>query len=270
MRPNLGDATKVPQPKTDNFRVTLGNQLIAGLPKDERIALTANIERIHIKRGEVLREPDEEIRLVYFIESGIASILSVMSDGKSVEVGVVGNEGLVGLPIVAGIDRSPHRAVMQVDGFAGRLKADALREILRECPYLDRALQRHTHSFCMQVMQISACNRLHEVEQRMARWLLMCQDRMGGHVLALTQETIAQMLGSRRSSVTVAAGQLRSAGLIDVSRGMVVIRDRGGLQRAACECYATILKIYDRAKQNSIVSTPAHRQISLSRVYSRK
>ena len=165
----------------------------------------------------------------YFCNTGLISILSVFPDGKSVEVGLVGKEGFVGLPLVAGFRSAATRAVAQIEGTAFRLSADALNGILRECVTLERMLQ--------QFSQIMACNRLHEVEERLARWLMMTADRVGTNSLALTQELLAQMLGTRRASVTLAAGILQKAGLIAYTRGSVDIVDRQKLEDVACECY---------------------------------
>jgi CRP-like cAMP-binding protein len=168
----------------------------------------------------------------------LISILSVFPDGKSVEVGLVGKEGFIGIPLVAGFRTSPTRAIAQIEATAFRVDGETLMVILRQCPHLERRLQQFSQLMAMQVTQIAACNRLHEVNERLARWLLMSADRVGSNSVPLTQESLAQMLGTRRSSVTVAAGMLQKAGLITHSRGDVQIIDRPNLEEAACECYA--------------------------------
>jgi CRP-like cAMP-binding protein len=173
----------------------------------------------------------------YIMRDSIVSILSVLPDGKSVEVGLVGKEGFIGLPLVAGFRTAPTRAVVQIEGSVFRVDGETLRGVLRQCPTLERRLQQFSQVMAMQVTQIAACNRLHEVNERLARWLLMSADRIGSNSVPLTQELIAQMLGTRRSSVTVAAGMLQKAGLIAHSRGDVKIIDRQKLEEAACECY---------------------------------
>lgn len=152
-------------------------------------------------------------------------------------MGLIGNEGFVGMPLVAGFRTATTRAVVQIDASVYRLDGEVLTEILRRCPTLEKRLHQFSQVMTMQVTQIAACNRLHEVEERLARWLLMSADRMESKMVPLTQELLAQMLGTRRSSVTVSAGILQKAGLIAYARGNVRIVDRPGLEEAACECY---------------------------------
>ena len=180
------------------------------------------------------------LKSAYFCNTGMVSILSVLSDGRCVEVGVVGKEGLVGLPLVAGFRTASNRAVVQIEATAYRIGADALETLLRTCTVLERRLQQASQISAMEVTQIAACNRLHEVEERLTRWLLMSGDRAESNSLPLTQELLGQMLGARRSSVTVAAGILQKAGLIQYTRGNVTITDRQKLKKASCECYELI------------------------------
>jgi len=170
----------------------------------------------------------------------------VFPDGKSVEVGLVGKEGFVGVPLVAGFRTSATRAIAQIDATAFRVDGETLVVLLRQCSHLERKLQQFSQIMAMQVTQIAACNRLHEVNERLARWLLMSADRVASNSLPLTQDFLAQMLGTRRSSVTVAAGMLQKAGLITHSRGGVEIVDRRRLEEAACECYGIMQR---RTKQ---------------------
>jgi CRP-like cAMP-binding protein len=166
--------------------------------------------------------------------------MSSLTNGKSVEVGLTGKEGFVGLPLVVGYRTSPNQAMVQIEGAAFRLKAEALVQLLRQCPVLEKRLQGYAQNLAMQGTQVAACNRIHEVDEKLARWLLMCQDRIGSDAVGLTQEFLAHMLGTRRASVTVAAGILQTAGLIQYSRGRVKILDRGKLEDAACDCYAAM------------------------------
>jgi CRP-like cAMP-binding protein len=163
-----------------------------------------------------------------------------MSDGRSVEVGLTGKEGFIGSAVIAGFRRSSTRVVAQTHSSVFGLEAGVLSSLLRRCPELTRQLTRFSQIYAVQVEQISACNRLHKVNQRFARWLLMAQDRIGSKQLPLTQDFLAQMLGTRRSSVTVAAGRLQKAGTITYTRGNVTILDRAALERASCECYRLI------------------------------
>jgi CRP-like cAMP-binding protein len=161
----------------------------------------------------------ETIKLGYFVNTGLMSILAVQPDGKSVEVGLIGKEGFSGLPLLVGYRSSPTRVVTQGDGTAYRCDAQRLKQIMAQCPELEQKLHRYGHRLAMQTTQIAACNRLHEVDERLARWILMSQDRLDSKQLPLTQEFLAQMLGTRRASVTVAAGILQKAGLISYTRG---------------------------------------------------
>jgi len=179
----------------------------------------------------------ETIKLGYFVNTGLMSILAVQPDGKSVEVGLIGKEGFSGLPLLVGYRSSPTRVVTQGDGTAYRCDAQRLKQIMAQCPELEQKLHRYGHRLAMQTTQIAACNRLHEVDERLARWILMSQDRLDSKQLPLTQEFLAQMLGTRRASVTVAAGILQKAGLISYTRGNVTILDREKLEDAACDCY---------------------------------
>jgi CRP-like cAMP-binding protein len=202
--------------------------------------LFSKLEFLQLKGRQLFHEAGQSIKSVYFVNSGLASVLSVMSDGRSVEVGLVGKEGFVGFGIIAGFRRSSARVVAQTDSTAFRLDAAVLDGILPRCPRLNRQLQRFSQMSAVQLTQISACNRLHKVDQRFARWLLMSHDRIGANVLPLTQEFLAQMLGTRRSSVTLAAVCLQKAGTISYTRGNVTILNRPALEKSACECYRLI------------------------------
>jgi CRP-like cAMP-binding protein len=213
------------------------NAILLGLPRREYKTVLAKLEFVELPTGTILDEMAGPIKFGYFINAGLASILNIMLDGKSVEVGLSGKEGFVGLPLIVGFDRSPIHAVMQIGGSAYRLKAQDMERVLRQCPTLEKHLHRYAQEFALQITQVAACNRLHEVRQRLARWLLMSEDRMGASTFPLTQQFIAHMLGSRRASVTVAAGALQKARLIAYKRGTVNIMDRAGLEKAACDCY---------------------------------
>lgn len=216
---------------------TIESDILLRLPPKEAQAVFPQLTFLHLKTHTVLHEPGEPITFGYFMNRGLTSILSVLPDGKSVEVGLTGKEGFVGLPLVVGYKSSPTRAVVQIEGSAFRIRASALKQVLGASPELDKHLQRYVQSLSMQATHVAACNRVHEVDERLARWLLMCQDRIGSPDVPLTQEFLAHMLGTRRASVTVAAGILQKAGLIQYRRGDVKIVDRGRLEEAACDCY---------------------------------
>jgi CRP-like cAMP-binding protein len=213
------------------------NKLLLGLPPKERDIIVPQLIYVRMRTHEVLHEPGEAIKFAWFMNRGLTSILNVLSDGKSVEVGLTGKEGFIGLPLLVGYNTSPNRAVVQIEGTAFRIKGEAFAAIVQRCPELENRLQRYVQSLAMQASQVAACNRIHEVDERLARWLLMCRDRIGSDIVPLTQELLSHMLGTRRASVTLAAGILQKAGLIQHKRGHVTIVDRGRLEQAACDCY---------------------------------
>ena len=224
-------------PDTDTVR----NSLLLKLPAEETLAIVSGMELVELPVRTILNEAGRPIEFAYFLNGGCGSILNVMPDGKSVEVGLVGSEGFTGSPLLAGLRTSPTRAIMQVPGSGFRVAANDLLEMLDAFPLLRLNLIRYSQEFNLQAVQTAACNRLHEVEQRLSRWLLMTQDRAGDS-FDLTQEFIAHMLGTRRATVTITAGLLQKAGLISYSRGRVQIKNRAGLEASACECYAEIRK----------------------------
>ena len=213
------------------------NEILIALPPKEFDAVVSKLEFVRLKSHQVLHEAGETIKSAYFCNSGMFSVLTVMPDGKSVEVGLVGKEGMSGVPLIAGFRTSHTRTVVQVEATAFRIDAEHFKTAIRQSPKLERQAQRFAQLAALQVMQIATCNRLHEVEERLARWLLMSHDRVGSHRLPLTQDFLAQMLGTRRSSVSIAAGILQKAGLIQHARGESTILDRQGLEEAACDCY---------------------------------
>jgi CRP-like cAMP-binding protein len=237
--------------RVDGDGNTIHNQILRELPRKESSLIFSLLTLMDLKLHQGLQEPRQAIEFGYFPNTAMASILNLMTDGKSVEVGLVGNEGFVGLPLIAGFRSSPNRINTQAGGTAFRIEADALLKALRQCPQLTRALVRFSLEATMQVTQIAACNRLHEVDERLARWLLMSHDRIGLDAMPLTQEFLSQMLGTRRASVSVAAAVLQKAGLIKYNRGSVTILDREGLEEASCECYEAIRQQLRNWKQES-------------------
>jgi CRP-like cAMP-binding protein len=218
------------------------NKILLALPNNECALLFSKLEFVSLPVRTVLNEVGEPIKFAFFMNDGLASILSMTSDGKSVEVGLCGREGFVGLPLAAGFKTSPTRVIVQVAGSAFRISAKLLLATLEDCPKLVIGLQRFVQEMGLQSSQVAACNRLHEVDERLARWLLMSQDRLGGDDIPLTQEFLAHMLGTRRASVTVAAGILQKAGLITYKRGAVKIENRHRLEKAVCECYGILVR----------------------------
>jgi CRP-like cAMP-binding protein len=216
------------------------NLILFSLPGKEWAQIGSSLEFVRLRLHQVLHETGETIKSGYFLNDGLGSVLTTEPNGKTVEVGLIGNEGFVGLPIIFGFKTSGLRVVTQADATAYRVDAATLLKILPQCPELERQLQRFSMMLGMLSTQIAACNRLHGVVERLARWLLMSQDRVGSQILPLTQEFLAQMLGTRRASVTIAAGTLQNAGLIKGSRGSVTILDRKQLEKKACSCYDVI------------------------------
>lgn len=227
---------------TGDHHRKVANTILLSLTAEQRERVLSKMSFVQLPTHTILNEISARIDYGYFVNSGLASVLNVMSDGKSVEVGLAGTEGFIGAPLLVGLKTSPTRVVMQVAGSAFRIKPKDLMAILHDYPKLEIALLRYTQTLAMQATQVAACNRLHEVDERLARWLLMSQDRLSGRIVPLTQEFLAHMLGTRRASVTVAAGILQKAGLITYTRGSVTIEDRELLEDAACECYGTLTR----------------------------
>jgi CRP-like cAMP-binding protein len=221
-------------------RREIGNLLLRNLPRAERSTLLPALEFVRLRLHQVLHEIGEVIKSGYFLNDGICSILTVQPDGESVEVGLIGKEGFVGLPVIFGFKTSALRMITQGDGTAYRIDVATLRSLLPQCPSLERELQRYSMILALQSTQLAACNRLHDVEERLARWLLMSQERISGKTLPLTQEFLAQMLGTRRSTVSVAPSVLQRAGMISYTRGNVTILNRSKLEAASCDCYQII------------------------------
>ncbi len=222
------------------------NHLLARLPASEYHALRAGLTTVRLSAKEVLAEPGQPMTSVYFPHDVVISLATIDADGGSVEVGSVGCEGLAGLPIFLGTDRSTGRLVAQIGGEADRMEAAALQHETARLPELRRLLLLYTLAFLTQVAQSTACNRLHSAERRLARWLLICRDRLGRDNLPITHETIAHMLGVRRATVTEAAGNLQQHGMIRYRRGLVTFLRRERLEAAACECYRIVRAEFDR------------------------
>jgi CRP-like cAMP-binding protein len=216
------------------------NRLLATLSKKEYTRLLPDLKPITLVFGDVLFDSGDMIKHVYFPNNSIISLLSSVTERSTLEVGMVGNEGMAGLPIFMGVDVSQTRALVQGSGSALKMTSAAVRREANHMGSLHRLLHRYTHSLLTQIAQSSACNRFHTVDAQLARWLLMTQDRLGMHEFRLTQEFMSNMLGVRREGVNKAAGTLQDKKLISYSRGMIAILDRKGLENAACVCYSII------------------------------
>jgi CRP-like cAMP-binding protein len=229
--------------RSDSKGRPVENQLLLSAPDQELEIIRPYLELVAMELHQVLQDPGRAIDHGFFPNSGVVSLLIVTGDAKSVEVGMVGNEGFIGTPLAAGIRDSAQRVIVQGAGDAFRVKSEVLLKLLPELPVLQQALNRFLLLQGMQVAQVAACNRLHEIEQRLARWLLLTHDRANGDAFPITHDLLSQMLGSGRPSVTVAAGALQRAGLIEYTRGMVKVLSRPGLEDASCECYEAIRRI---------------------------
>jgi CRP-like cAMP-binding protein len=226
--------------RTDAAGQAVENIILLSLPDKEYKVLRPHLEPVPLPQYEILEEPGQKIDYTYFLNDGMTSLVALSRDGRSVEVGVVGKEGMIGMSLIAGLRQGTFRAIMQMAGNGTRVRANVFLDVLLCAPMLRSELSRFALMHGMQVAQLAACNRLHEVEQRLARWLLMCQDRFDCQLLPLTHEFLAQMLGTGRPSVSLAAGSLESAGLIENLRGTVKILNRKSLETVACECYGVI------------------------------
>jgi CRP-like cAMP-binding protein len=216
------------------------NKLLAALPAAEIQMLAPYLSPCDLPRDMALFEPGQPIDLVYFLEQGVCSVVATMKDGATVEVGLIGREGFVGIPALFGTGSAPFRCFMQISGSGFRLKAKVLLEQCDASAALRSCLFRCVHLALIQSAQTAACNRVHDLHERLARWLLLCQDRVQSDQIRITQELLAIMLGTRRSSVAVASAVLQKAGLITHARGRVTIHNRTGLAKAACECYQVV------------------------------
>lgn len=231
----------VPLPeRTDRDGKSVGNTMLLSIPDGEYALLRPLLEPVELPRYRVLYEQGQKIDHAYFLNQGMISLVMIASDGRSVEVGIAGRRGVAGVPLAFGFDDAHSRAIVQLPGDGLRISAEFLPETIDRCPNLRRMIERYVLTQQLQVAQIAACNRLHDMDQRLARWLLMCQDTIESVIIPLTHEFIAQMLGSGRPTVTIAAGVLERAGLIENTRGNVKIVNRKRLEDAACECYGAI------------------------------
>jgi CRP-like cAMP-binding protein len=221
------------------------NKLLATLSRRERDRLLPNLEPVSLRFEEILYEPDEPIRHVYFPTSGMISLLVVLEDGLVAQVGRVSNEGMVGLPVYLGVPTSHTRALVELPGEALRMKAQVFRQELRRAAALSGLLLRYTQALIRHSERLTACATWHTVEQRLCRWLLIAHDRVQSDQFEITQEFLSQMLGAHRQSITLAASNLQKAGLIRYSRGKLTILDRQGLEAASCECYRAVKQIFD-------------------------
>src|SRR5271154_5455419 len=226
--------------RTNSEGKPVKNKVLLAMPDSEYHVMRADLTFIDLPHHLSLHEPTQKIEFVYFPNRGMVSQVVVTKDGRTVEVGVVGNEGYVGAGLAVGLSRSSVREIVQIAGDGFRMLGSALERILRSAPQLQIILNRHSGLQGMQVAQTAACSRLHDIQQRLARWLLMTQDRVNLGVLPITHDFIATMMGTDRSTVSLAAAVLQKKGIIEYVRGAVKVVNRRKLQNSACECYGVI------------------------------
>jgi CRP-like cAMP-binding protein len=230
------------------------NILLQTLATKERQLLAAKFDKVEMKRGDMLYETYKPIEFVYFFESGLSSEITCNDDGKRIEVGCVGREGLSGVPVLLGLDQTPQYAFMQTEGKVLRIRSTDLQEAMDDMPNLRRILLRYVHVFMIQIAATALADGRYSVEQRLARWLLMSQDRLGGE-LPLTHEFLGLMLGVRRPSVTDALHVLEGRQLIKAERGLISVRDRHKLEDLAGDCYGRPEREYQRLILDGDVQT---------------
>jgi CRP-like cAMP-binding protein len=216
------------------------NQILKSIPDNEYYSARPHLEFVTLPHHRILHEPSQKLEFVYFPNAGLISLVVAMENGKTVEAAVVGNEGATGIPSAVCLMRSPLREVVQIAGHASRMKVSSLQYVLKSAPHFQMMLSRYAVIQGMQVAQTAACNRLHDVEQRLARWLLMAQDRVDGAPISITHDFLSTMLGTDRPSVSLAAGILQKKKCIEYKRGAVRILNRKKLEGSACECYEVI------------------------------
>ena len=226
--------------RTNAAGTPVRNSILTSIPAGEFRLIAPHLEFIALPHHRVLHEPSEKLKSAYFLNTGLISLVVTMEDGKTVEAGVVGNEGAAGIPLAVGLNRSVLREVVQIAGEGFRIRARFLHSALKSAPQFQAILSRYAVVQGMQVAQTAACNRLHDVEQRLARWLLMAHDRMGNGSMLVTHDFLATMLGTDRPSVSSAAGILQKKRNIKYTRGVITILSRKQLEHSACECYRTI------------------------------
>ncbi|MCA1593688.1 MAG: Crp/Fnr family transcriptional regulator [Acidobacteria bacterium] len=232
--------------QSQRFPQSNANQLLAALPAEEYERLLPHLEPVSFSLGEVVYESGGHINHVYFPTNSIISLLYIMENGATAEIGVAGYEGVVGIALFMGGATMPNRAVVQSAGSALKMKAKALQDEFVRGGAFQLLLLRYTQALMTQISQTAVCNRLHSVDQQLCRWLLLSHDRLRSDTLVMTHDLIANMLGVRREGVTMAAQRLQEQKLISYVRGAITILDRQGLEAAVCECYQVVKSEYDR------------------------
>lgn len=242
-RPDVANRDSQPRnagERTNPAGKPVSNAILLSLPDEEFDAMRPHLQFVTLPQRLSLQEPNQKLENAYFLNRGMVSLVFTTRKSESVEVGVVGSEGFTPIPVAAGLRRSPHRAVMQIGGDGFKINVGELAALLASSPALQSMLNRYAAIHGMQVAQTAGCNRLHDIEQRLSRWLLLAQDRVGSGLLRITHDFLAMMLGTDRPSVSLAAGGLQRKRIIEYTRGSVRILNRKRLEGSACECYGII------------------------------
>ena len=216
------------------------NKILAALPLTQYERIASQLKQVKLMSGDILLEPQEEVSSIYFPQTAMISLVSIMMDGSTTEIGLVGNEGMIGIPAILGGKSTTSRSIVQISGLALKIPAEIMVQEFHRGEKFQQLTLLYIQAFLTQVSQSAACNRQHKIEERLARWLLSVHDCLLKNEIPLTQEFIANMLGIRRSGVTVAAGILQQAGIIRYSRGKITILDQSSLENTACECYRLV------------------------------
>ena len=244
LAPHDGRVHSQTSERTNTKGKQVSNKILLAISDSDYSTLRPHLEYVSLPNHLVLHEAGGNLGFAYFLNRGLISLVVVMKDGKTAEAGILGNEGFTGTLAAVGLSRGPLQAVVQITGDGFRVEVGALQNTLKSAPHLQRLLTRYAAVRGMQVAQTAACNRLHDIEQRLARWLLMTQDRVDSGSLLITHDFLATMLGTDRPSVSLAAGVLQKKGLIEYTRGAVEIVNRKKLEDSACECYG-VIRQYD-------------------------
>jgi CRP-like cAMP-binding protein len=229
-----------PAPRSNVDGKPIRNEILLSMSAREFNLIRPYLQFVDLEQHRILYEPHKKLKFMYFPNRGLISLVVVLKTGRTVEAGIVGKEGASGTALSAGVSTSALREIVQISGEGFRIKREAFQKLLSGIPEMRKALNRYLVLLGMQVSQTAACNRLHEIEQRLARWLLMAEDSAATSMLGITHDFLATMLGTDRPSVTLAAGMLQKAGLIEYGRGTVKITNRQQLEEFACECYSVI------------------------------
>lgn len=237
---------------TTNQQVALKNHLLAALPEDDFLQLQPKLEPVSFKLGTALYESGDRLDYAYFPTTAIISMLYIMENGSTAEIGVVGNDGVLGMALYMGGDTTTSRAIIQSAGECFKISAKDLKDEFARGGEFQKLLLRYTQALMTQISQTAVCNRLHPIEQQLCRWLLLSHDRLDSNKLVMTHDLISNMLGVRREGVTLAAQKLAERGLIKNTRGTITLIDRQGLENAVCECYQVVNNEYNRLLSRGI------------------